>query len=126
MTRLLHTFSACGLYGKALAHLIPTKFNIGSCWLLAKRVGRQAARDRVMMTPDGDTELSCIMVLIEHFFPRCSSFFFSKKNRKNRKHFQSLKLTEGKVFGTLRIPIFGKKKGKYGNTKKCAKKNLGI
>ena len=35
--------------------------------------------------------------------------------------------TEGKMFGRLRIPIFGeKKKGKYGNAKNCAKKILEI
>ena len=37
-----------------------------------------------------------------------------------------LSLTEGKIFGRLRIPILGqKKRGKYGKTKNWAKKNPG-
>ena len=64
-------------------------------------------------------------VLIEQLFPRFSSCF-PKINRKSRGNISKVWkiLEEGKLFGTLRIPIFGNKNGKYGNTKKLGEKNL--
>ena len=67
--------------------------------------------------------------LIEQLFHNFSFFFFQEKQEKLEKQETFPKignLTEGKIFGRLRIPIFGEKNGKYGNTKKCAKKHLEI
>ena len=66
-------------------------------------------------------------VLIEQLFSQIFLLFFPKKNRKSRKKQETFPkfghLTEGKKFGRLRIPMFGKKKkGKYGNTKKLHEK----
>ena len=61
-------------------------------------------------------------------FSQIFFFFFSKKNRKSRKNRNISKvwnLTEGKIFGRLRIQYFGKKKWKYGNTKNCANPHPG-
>ena len=56
------------------------------------------------------------------FFPIFPPFF----SKKNRKHFPKLgNLTEGKMFGRLRIPIFEQNWKKHGNTKNCAKKKCG-
>ena len=50
------------------------------------------------------------------FCPHNFLFFFEEK----QETFPKVRnLTEGKIFGTLRIPTFGKKNEKYGNAKKC-------
>ena len=60
------------------------------------------------------------------FFQIFLFFFFQEKQEKQEKQETFPKfgnLTEGKIFGTLRIPIVGKKNGKYGHTKQYARKN---
>ena len=60
------------------------------------------------------------------FFQFFLFFFFQEKQEKQEKQETFPKfgnLTEGKIFGTLRIPIVGKKNGKYGHTKQYARKN---
>ena len=62
------------------------------------------------------------------FSAKFSSFFFqeNQENQENQEAFPKFgNVTEGKIFGTLCIPMFGKKI-KYGNIKNCAKKNLEI
>ena len=66
-------------------------------------------------------------VLIEQLFSNFSSFFFEEKQEKKGKQEAFPKfgnLTEGKIFGRLRIPILGTKNGKYGNTKKLRENNI--
>ena len=62
-------------------------------------------------------------VLIEQLFEKKSSFFPKQEKQEKQVTFPKFQnLTEGKIFGRLRTPIFGKKIGKYGNTKNCAEK----
>ena len=63
--------------------------------------------------------------LSSNFFPQIFLFFCQEKQEKQEAFPMFGNVTEGKIFGRLRIPMFGKKKGKYGNTKNCAKKKLG-
>ena len=69
-------------------------------------------------------------VLIEQLFYQFFLSFFPRKTGKAEKTANISKvwkfnnLTEGIIFGRLRIPIFGGENGKYGNTKNCAKKIL--
>ena len=69
-------------------------------------------------------------VLIEQFFfPQIFLFLFTIKTGKAGKTGTFLtfeNVIEGEIFGRLRIPICGEKRGKYGNTKNCAKKNVEI
>ena len=64
-------------------------------------------------------DLGVRAVLIDQLFPIFRLFFQAKQEKQEKqeafpKHGNS---TEGKIFGRLRIPIFGKKNGKYGNAK---------
>ena len=61
-------------------------------------------------------------VLVRQLFPKFSSFFFQEKQETFQKFGN---LTEGEIFGTLRIPIFGKTNGKYGSAKIAKKKESG-
>ena len=62
-------------------------------------------------------------VLIEQLFPKIFSLFFQEKQEKREKQETFPKfgnLTEGKIFGRLRIPMFGRKKWKVLEIQKIA------